>query len=514
MEALDNSNVTGIARPISGREQPASVAEVVELVRRYRAERRALYPVSTGLNWGYGSRSPVTDANVLVDLSRMDRIRNADEISLDNPVAVIEPGVTQAQLAAFLAEKCPQLTFNVTGAGADTSLLGNALDRGVGYFGPRKDDVFGLEIVTGTGEILRTGFRRLGEESPLAHCHPYGLGPILDGLFFQGNFGIVTSACFRLIPRRPKEVAVSLALRDVAHLAEFIDELARLKRDGLLTSVTHIGNKARTQSTLAYGVSSYLEKECGYTPERALAEAETAIRIIAPDEWTSLASVTGNAGQVRAALREIRQRIGRYARLMVITNTLLAVGYALTHALRFIPFARANAAAILSIKPLHALALGIPTDVAIDNLLWKFGRADLPAKALDESNCGLLFVNPALPLDGKAVVAVVRDLEAAAARHGHPLYMTLNIETTTSMVAVINLLFDRAQPGEVERAHRCADDMLACIRRHGLEPYRARADMMQDIVGDDEYWRSVRRLKAVFDPDDIIAPGRYNSSSH
>ncbi|PKO35742.1 MAG: hypothetical protein CVU34_00480 [Betaproteobacteria bacterium HGW-Betaproteobacteria-7] len=510
MTVAHPENVTGSTQTLAGILYPTSAEEVVDIVLSHRLPRSPLYPISHGLNWGYGSRSPVTADNTVVDLSRMNRILNANEISLDNPIALIEPGVTQAQLSVFLAEHCPELTFNVTGAGCDTSILGNALDRGVGYFGPRKEDLFGLEVVTGTGEILRTGFRRLGEESPLAHCHPYGLGPMLDGLFFQGNFGIVTSACFRLIPRRPKEVAVSMALRDVRFLAEFIDQLARLKRDGLLTSVTHIGNKARTQSTLAYGVTRYLEKECGYTPERAIAEAAKAIDLVAPDEWASLAAVTGNAGQVRAAIREIRQRVGRIARVMVITDTLLDVGYAVTHAFRFISFARANAAAIHSIRPLHALALGVPTDVPIDNLLWKFGRADLPAKALDESPCGLLFVNPALPLNGKAVVAVVDELQVVAEGHGHKLYMTLNIETSTSMVAVINLLFDRSQPGEIERAHRCADDMLACIRRHGLEPYRARADMMKDVVTDNEYWRTIRRLKDVFDPDNIIAPGRYN----
>jgi len=513
MNAAHPENVTGSTQAVSGVLYPASAAEVAAIVRRHRSPRRPLYPVSQGLNWGYGSRSPVTADNTLIDLSRMNRILNADEISLDKPIAVIEPGVTQAQLSAFLAERCPELTFNVTGAGCDTSILGNALDRGVGYFGPRKEDLFGLEIVTGTGEILRTGFRRLGEESPLAHCHPYGLGPMLDGLFFQGNFGIVTSACFRLIPHRPKEVAISMALRSVAFLAEFIDQLARLKRDGLLTSVTHIGNKARTQSTLSYGVTRYLEQQCGYTPERAAAEADQVIALVAPDEWASLAAVTGNAGQVRAAIKEIRQRVGRIARVMVVTDTLLDVGYAVTHALRFIPFARANAAAIHSIRPLHALALGIPTDAPIDNLLWKYGRTDLPAKALDESPCGLLFVNPALPLDGKAVVAVVGELESVAERYGHKLYMTLNIETSTSMVAVINLLFDRSNPEETARARQCADAMLACIRRHGLEPYRARADMMPDIVADNEYWRTIRRLKEIFDPDNIIAPGRYNFST-
>lgn len=510
MSIEDSENVTGNMQASAGVLYPTSTKEVASIVANFRSTRTPLYPISRGLNWGYGSRSPITAQNVVVDLSRMDRILNPDEISVDNPIAVLEPGVTQAQLSIFLAERCPELTFNVTGAGCDTSIIGNSLDRGVGYFGPRKEDLFGLEIVTGTGQILHTGFRRLGEDSPLAHCHPYGLGPILDGLFFQGNFGIVTSACFRLTPRRQKEVAVSMALRDIRFLAEFIDQLARFKRDGLLTSVTHIGNKARTQSTLAYGITRYLENECGYSPENAITEADKAIALVAPDEWASLAAVTGNAGQVRAAIREIRQRVGRIARVMVITDTVLNIGYAVTHALRFFPFARANAAAIHAIRPLHALALGVPTDVPIENLLWKFGRADLPAKALDESPCGLLFVNPALPLDGKAVVAVVNELQSVAASHGHKLYMTLNIETATSMVAVINLLFDRSQPGETERAHRCADDMLSCIRRHGLEPYRARIDMMKDIVQDNEYWQTIRKLKEVFDPDNIIAPGRYN----
>lgn len=510
MSDLSASNTTGIAEQISGCEYPASLEDVINLVRQSRTRGQSLYPVSAGCNWGYGSRSPVTKNAVLVDLSRMNRIINANSISIDNPIAVIEPGVTQEQLSSFLKKKCPELTFNVTGAASGTSILGNALDRGVGYFGPRKDDIFGLEIVTGTGEILRTGFRRLGEDSSIAHCHPYGLGPILDGLFFQGNFGIVTSACFRLIPRRPKEVAVSMALRDVGFLAGFIDELARLKRDGLLTSVTHIGNKARTQSTLAFGVTRYLETQCDYTPGKALSEADRAIAVVAPNEWTSLAAVTGNAGQVRSAIKEIKQRISRYARVMVVTDSLLDMGYAITHALRFVPFARINAAAIYAIRPLHALALGVPTDVAIDNLLWKFGRPDLPARQLDESNCGLLFINPALPLNGKAVVSVINDLEAVASSHQHTLYMTLNIETTTSMVAVINLLFDRSHPEEVSRAHRCADEMLTCIHRHGLEVYRARADMMKNVIQDNDYWQTIRSLKDVFDPDNIIAPGRYN----
>jgi 4-cresol dehydrogenase (hydroxylating) len=507
----DVSGHTVVPRAV---HRPTSVDEVVELVRDARRTGTPLYPVSTGLNWGYGSRSPVLPGCDLVDLSGMNRIVNAGRISSDQPVAVIEPGVTQGQLFEFLRERCPGLTFNPTGSARDTSILGNALDRGVGYFGPRVDDVFGLEVVTGAGTVLHTGFRRLGEGSPLAHSHPYGLGPMLDGLFFQGNFGIVTSACLRLAPRPQREVAVSMALRREGDLPAFIDTLAQLKRERLLTSVTHIGNRARTRDTLSAGLVRYFERECGAGPEQARTEAQSALALVAPHEWTAMAAVTGSAAQVRAVLGEVRRRVGHVARVRVVTDARLDLGYRLTHALRLWPWARAHAAAMAAIRPLHGLVRGEPTDAAVDNLLWHFGRVDLPASQLDASNCGLLYVNPALPLDGAFVARFVRQMRDEAAGFGFDLPVTINVETATSLVAVANVVFDRSVPAQVDRAHACARALLQSIRREGLEVYRARADMMREVVdADSPHWQTIRALKAVLDPDHIIAPGRYNLPS-
>ena len=505
------TNITGRQIEVLASHRPTSTDDVLHLVHQARATKRPLYPVSCGYNWGYGSASPVTAGCALVNLSGMNRILNADKISLSNPVAVLEPGVTQGQLYDFLQLNCPDLTFNVTGSARGTSIIGNAIDRGVGYFGPRKDDLFGLEVVCGSGDLVKTGFRRLGEASPLAHSHPFGLGPILDGLFFQGNFGIVTSACFRLMPRRPKEVAVSLALRKTSDLGIFIDELGHLKREGLMTSVTHIANQARSEASMMYGMTRYLETVCQFSPAAALLEASRALKLVAPNEWTSLGAITGNAGQVRAALKEIRQRMKPLARVTVVTDRLLNAGFEVANALRFIPFARANAAAIAAIRPLHALALGVPTDVAIENLLWKFEASYLKAVELDQSHCGLLYVSPALPPDGQLVAVLMQELTEVAARYGHMLYVTVNIETPTSLVAIINLMFDRIDSGAVQKAHRCADALLARIHERGLEVYRARADAMADVTSRDApYWATVRSLKQTFDPDNIIAPGRYN----
>ena len=504
-------NITGREQPVVATQRPKSTADVVSLVFQARLDKTPLYPVSCGYNWGYGSASPIIPGCALVELSGMNRILNEDKISLSNPVAVIEPGVTQGQLYDFLQSRCPELTFNVTGSARGTSIIGNAMDRGVGYFGPRKEDLFGLEVVCGSGQVLKTGFRRLGEASPLAHSHPFGLGPMLDGLFFQGNFGIVTSACFRLVPRRPKEVAVSLALRKTSDLGAFIDELGHLKREGLMTSVTHIANQARSEASMMYGMTQYLETACQFSPAAALVEATRALKLVAPNEWTSLGAITGNVGQVGAALKEIKQRMRPLARVTVVTDRLLDTGFKVANALRFIPFARANAAAIAAIRPLHALALGVPTDVAIENLLWKFDASHLKAVELDQSHCGLLYISPALPPDGRLVEALMAELTKLAAAHGHVLYVTVNIETPTSLVAIINLLFDRRDSGAVQEAHRCADALLKHIHEQGLEVYRARADAMADVTSRDApYWATVRSLKQTFDPDNIIAPGRYN----
>ena len=491
--------------------RPKNVSDVVAIVQSARAQRRPLYAYSTGLNWGYGSKAPVVEGCTPVDLSGMNQIINADKVSITNPVALIEPGVTQAQLYQFLQEKCPGLYFNVCGAASATSLIGNALDRGVGYLGPRRDDLFALEIVTGTGQVLKTGFRRLGESSPLATCHPFGLGPMLDGMFFQSNFGIVTSACFKLLPRPPVQVGVSLALRHESDLGRVIDVLAQLKRERVMGGVTHIGNKARTRSSLMYGVSNYLETHCGMTGAALEAGAAGALAIIAPNEWTSLGGIAGTARQVRAALAEVKARTGKLARMMVVDDFRLDLGYRVLHPLRFVPWLRANAAAIAAVRPLHGLASGKPTDAPVDNLLWKFGRPDLPAPRLDESNCGMLFISPALPMDGDFVTGFIKAMTSVAREHGHELYITINIETESSMVAVTNLLFDRSVSTELDRAKRCADALYACITAHKLEVYRARADMMGDVVDPySDYWQTVRHLKSVFDPDNIISPGRYN----
>ena len=82
--------------------RPGTVAEVQGCVRVAAEARVPLWPLSTGKNWGYGSRVPGADGAAVLDLSRLNRIVEYDP---EMGYVTVEPGVTQAQLHAFLADQ-------------------------------------------------------------------------------------------------------------------------------------------------------------------------------------------------------------------------------------------------------------------------------------------------------------------------------------------------------------------------------------------------------------------------
>ncbi|HVI83687.1 MAG TPA: FAD-dependent oxidoreductase, partial [bacterium] len=82
--------------------RPASVEELQRVVRVANALRIPLWPLSTGKNIAYGRMMAVDRGNVIVDLGRMNRILEVNE---QLAYAVVEPGVTYAQLYKHLRER-------------------------------------------------------------------------------------------------------------------------------------------------------------------------------------------------------------------------------------------------------------------------------------------------------------------------------------------------------------------------------------------------------------------------
>lgn len=510
---VQTRNVTGFDLGSVPRVSPLNVEEIRELVLYARANRQPLYPVSTGLNWGYGSKTPTHRNSLIVDLSAMNRIISIGDLETIGPAAIIEPGVTQGQLHAALETRCPGLFLNVTGSSRSTSVLGCSLDRGIGYYGPRSDDILGLEVVCGNGKLLRTGCFRGTRSLDESNWSPQTSGPDLTPAFLQSSFGIVTKAAIRLHVRRPTQVAVAFSVSDEQQLPRFIKALVDLQQAGVIRTVPHIANRDRTVTTISAGLYSHfrayhLHDEAGLERdvERTLKEFVTA-------PWSGLTAMQGSPGEIRAAIREVRRQTAAFSEMHVMSERRLSVAYQILRYLRWVPRARRAQALVSVLRPLQQLTQGKPTDLPVVNLLHHFSHPDMLPEALDQSRCGLIYVSPVLPPDGQRAVEVINNMKRISNDAGQALYVTLNLAGSSVLIAITNLLFDRSNSKEVESAHRTVHKLSAYLRSQRIGLYRLRADDMAATVdSDDPYWPFVSSLKSVFDPDRIIAPGRYDSA--
>jgi len=488
--------------------KPESTEDVQKIVQVANQYRIPLYPVSCGRQWGMGSRLPVKDDAAIIDLSRMNRII---EISEQYHYAVVEPGVTQRQIINYIKERNLSLMLNVTGAGAETSLIGNAMDRGVGYFDSRADGISNMTVVLGTGEIVKTGFGHF-DGAKTKNLYHYGIGPDLTGLFPQGNFGIVTSACIDLMPKPECHMAVVAKITDEENLPDLIDALARLRRRGVFQTVAHIGNRERSYITLSPLVYEQLI-EHGEAPGEALrAKVLQMLEKGGFGPWSAVVGVLGTKTQMKLARKEFKSALRGIAKVMFLNDPLIRMAKVISRKLSFIPYVREQYIMLRAVEPVYRFTRGETTDKSLQSVYWPTGDFEnLDQPDPDQSNSGLAFCLPIIPAFGKEVLQVVRDIRETFARHGFEAAITVNLMNTKAMEGVVSLAFDRRNPVQVRAAHDCIQEMESRFIEQGHPPYRVGINSMHLVVKeDDSFWRIVRDLKNVFDPNNIIAPGRYN----
>src|SRR5580658_10458154 len=170
---------------------PDSTERVQAIVKIANKYKLPLYPISTGKNFTYGGAAPTLTGSVVLDLKRMNRILNVDD---KRNFCLVEPGVSYFDLYRYIQDRGLKVWIDAPDPGWG-SLIGNALDHGIGYTMGFYRDHFGahcgLEVVLPSGEVMRTGMGALpGSRSWQEYKH--GFGPDPSGLFGQGNFGIVT----------------------------------------------------------------------------------------------------------------------------------------------------------------------------------------------------------------------------------------------------------------------------------------------------------------------------------
>jgi 4-cresol dehydrogenase (hydroxylating) len=486
--------------------RPADRAQVQDCLRVAQQHRVAVYPISTGKNWGYGSKVPASDATVLLDLGRMHRIVDFNE-SL--AYVTVEPGVTQQQLYDFLREHGSRLWMDATGSSPFTSLIGNVMERGFGHtpYGDHFAHVCGLEIVLPTGDCIETGFARF-HRAATGPLYRWGVGPSLDGLFTQSNFGIVTRMTIWLMPAPEHFEAFFFKTEDEDGLGRAIEALRPLRLNGTLRSAAHIGNDYKVLNGIQQYPWAETKETTPLTPEQ-MAGIRARLDIGA---WSGSGALYGTRAQVAEAKRLVRAALkGKVAKLQFLDARRMDLARRFSGIFKLVSGWDISAALDLA-KPVYGLLQGIPTDKPLASAYWR-KRTPPPANPVDmnpdRDGCGLLWCAPVAPLEGRHALRLARISRDVLLRHGFEPMLSMTLVTERALTCVVSICYDREVPGEDERAMACYRALLQELHACGYHSYRLGIQSADEMKTDDEYAAVLGGLKQMFDPNGVLAPGRY-----
>lgn len=484
--------------------RPANRDEVQQAVRIANRFGVPVYPVASGKNWGYGSRAPVHDG-VLLDLSRLNRIVAFDE---DLANVTLEPGVTQRQLHEFLRERGSKLWMDSTGASPDCSIVGNTMERGFGHtpLGDHAGNACGFEVVLPSGECIETGFSRF-EGSKTGPLSRWGVGPSLDGLFSQSNFGIVTRMSVWLMPAPEHFEAFFFVCKQEDGLAAIVDALRPLRLNGTLRSTIHIGNDYKVITATTRFPWSEESASSPLGPE-AMARLRKTLSI---GYWQGSGGLYGTRAQVKEAKRQVRRALkGKVDRLQFVNDRL--VGLMGRFATPFRMVTGWDISKTLSLlEPVYNLMKGVPTESTLGSTYWRKREAPLKGADPDRDGCGLLWCSPVVPSTGKDVREATTLATKVVLEHGFEPQMSLSLATERSAICVTTISYDRHVAGEDARALACYRALTVALLERGYPPYRLNIRSMDYAHGGQAYDAVVKGLKDALDPRGILAPGRYDA---
>jgi 4-cresol dehydrogenase (hydroxylating) len=483
---------------------PGSVEEVQECLKIANRFKVPVYPISTGKNYGYGSRVPTADQCVVMELSRMNRIVDFNE---ELGYVVLEPGVTQGQLNDFLKARNSKLWMDATGATVGHSIIGNMVERGFGHtpYGDHFGNVGGMEVVLPNGDCIHTGLGQF-PNAKAKGVYRWGLGPYVDGLFTQSNLGVVTQATIWLMPAPEHHEYFFFSFDHRDQLAEVIDLLRPLRLNGTLDSAIHVTNDYKVVTSIqAYP----WDKTGGNTPLPKSVLDETA-KTWDFGAWNGYSALYGTKQEVASAKKAIKRQLqGKVKKLQFLSEGLLNLAERFQGILY--KLTGKNIPEMMKVlKPVYFLTKGVPTETFMASTYWR-KKGKLPEKYdPDRDGCGLLWCSPIAPLEGRHVAAIWGIAEPLFLRYGFEPTIAITLLTERTVDCVMTICFDRSVAGEDERALECHDEMLRQLAEAGYYPYRLSTQAMDKLPSAQEpYLRFLRTMKAALDENGILAPGRY-----
>ncbi|MCM3675471.1 FAD-binding protein [Peribacillus simplex] len=219
--------------------QPKNAGEISEVVKLANTHKIPVYPRGSGTSLS-GGPLPVKGGMVL----DMTLLRDKLIIDRENMLAIVSPGVITANIHKKAEEA--GLFYPPDPSSSNVATIGgNLLENSSGpkglKYGTTKEYVIGLEVVTPTGEIIRTGGKTV------KNVTGYDLTRLIVGS--EGTLGIVTEAIIRLIP---KPLAKQTFVAHFNHLIDSGHAITSILSSGILPSALELMDNACIRAVESY----------------------------------------------------------------------------------------------------------------------------------------------------------------------------------------------------------------------------------------------------------------------
>ncbi len=445
-------------------ENEQSVLEIVKLANRIGTE---LYPISRGKNFGYGAALGSRPGQLIVDLRNMNEILEVNE---GLAFVRLQPGVSQQQLFERLSST--RLQMDATGAGPSASIVGNVLERGFGHteYGDRFAHIINMRVVLPNESVIQTGYGGLESDSKALNTYRYGLGPCLDGLFTQSNFGIVTELCLELMPRPEYRNYLFFSAYDEQDLTRLVVAVRELKLQGVLNTAVHIANPARAGAT---------KKEVG--------------------AWIFSSSISGCRSVVKAKTKQVRQSLSH------IKGKLKTVSPAKLKLLEFWHNKLKSTTIFPAVKMAVDLLNGKPSIKPIQDL----AGTDRPISAdptPSDFAYGYRWINAVCPAN-ECAEELYRIISSSELKHG--LRLTFTFVNPRTIVMISDLQFAKSESEQLDSVKSQLEACYSELQASGFLPYRIGIHD-KNISSYKSITRTfLNEIKVAIDSKAILAPEKY-----
>jgi 4-cresol dehydrogenase (hydroxylating) len=455
---------------------PETVEEVQEVVRIAGRRGIPLWTHSTGRNNGYGGPAPRVKGSLIVSLRRMNRVL---EINEELGYAVVEPGVRWFDLYEAIQAGGHRLMLSVADLGWG-SVIGNTLDNGITYlpYGLDFGLPCGMEVVLADGSVMRTGMGAMPENRSW-HVYRRGLGPTLDQLFMQSNFGIVTRMGVWLMPTPEVYMPLWARVWRDDDVGPMVDVLRSLMMDGTVRMVPQVMN------TLLYGSvvtdrAKWWQGD-GPIPDEVIDKMARELEI---GRWLLRFALYGDEAVVDHRFEKIKKAFARIEGADVWG-------------------AKCAPEDIASLEnPAERVQGGVPNLDLNAMTAWYGGEEG-----------GHIGFSPIAPMTGRDAMAV-RDLLRGMIEDAGLDYIAALLPIHARSFSHITLIiFDTKNEPQARAAYQVARRLVRDAAKLGYGEYRAHLDFMdlaadQYSFGDHAYRRFVETIKDAVDPAGILSPGK------